>query len=477
MTTAKSDQKAYPVSSTGVADLAATMSAHRLTSNWGEPSSVSSYLNRCQVDTPADVVVKTWEHIRRLRSQSIDKVVDFGAGDARFAVGGTYRSYIGFEIDAERCVSSQLPENARLVNRCAFSELITDADVCIGNPPFVRNQDIPTDWRVKIHTELKGRTGVHLSGLANAWQYFFLHSLASLKDDGLAALIIPFEWISRPASRALRSYIHKKRWNVYVYRLRNAKFARVLTTASITLVDKANREGKWEFYDESTTGVTVRIASPTGDHAGVLEYCRATTMQRGIGRAKRGLSPGTQAVLTLTEAQRRRNKLSIDRDVVACVTSLRWLPDETIELDEAAFQVYYVAGGRRCWLVRSDVVQSTALRAYLSSVPSSIRQSKTCMNREDWWRFKMPEVPSMLLAQGFRGKFPKTVKNAVNARAVGGVCGIYDVIGSRIETILEESKKRDMRTQLVSYSTGFYKMEINQINALLKSISTSVVSE
>ena len=109
------------------------------------------------------------------------------------------------------------------------------------------------------------RTGVHVSGLANAWQYFFLNALASLKADGLAALIVPFEWVSRPSAKTLRAYIREQQWNVYVYRLRDPGFARVLTTASITVVDKAARDGKWEFHDEtegwprSTDGIAIGI--------------------------------------------------------------------------------------------------------------------------------------------------------------------------------------------------------------------------
>lgn len=77
-----------------------------------------------------------------------------------------------------RCQGAVLPNHARLINRCAFSDDIEDADVCIGNPPFVGNQDLPVGWRHRASEVLKRRTGLTVSGLANAWQYFFLLSLA-----------------------------------------------------------------------------------------------------------------------------------------------------------------------------------------------------------------------------------------------------------------------------------------------------------
>jgi hypothetical protein len=58
-----------------------------------------------------------------------------------------YREYTGYEIDAQRCSFLKTPRNAALINKCAFSKQIDDADVCVGNPPYVRNQDLPNGWR------------------------------------------------------------------------------------------------------------------------------------------------------------------------------------------------------------------------------------------------------------------------------------------------------------------------------------------
>ena len=449
--------------------------ASDLTGTWGDSVSVLSYLDRCQVDTPAEVVRATWTHVQKLRPGEIGKVVDLGAGDGRFAHHGSYRTYLGYEIDGARCAGARLPGNAKLENRCAFTDLRTDADVCIGNPPFVRNQDIPRDWRDHVHGVVRQRTGVSVPALANAWQYFFLNALATLKTDGLAALIVPFEWVSRPSAKALREYIHQEQWNVYVYRLRDASFARVLTTASITLVDKSARDGNWAFHDKALDGSDQPIASPTGSGAGVLNYLRAADLPPECPRAKRGLSPGTQKALTLTEEQREMHALSVERDIAPCITSLRHMPADVRELDEDTFHKHYVAGGRKCWLIRTDGASSSELSAYLASVPKSERQSKTCTKRAEWWRFKMPVAPSMLFAQGFRGKFPKVVRNTVGAHAVGGVCGIYSARETQIEELTGKLGGIDLRDRVVSYSSGFYKVEINQINALLAGLTAQRV--
>lgn len=432
----------------------------------GVSPSATLYLGRCQVDTPQPLVKKVWDVVNDVRD-SIGKVVDFGAGDARFARYGRYRAYVGYEIDPSRCSLKGLPGHAEIVNACAFSEDIHDADVCIGNPPYVRNQDLPEGWRQQAAATVERRTGVKISGLANAWQYFFLLSLASTHDQGLVALVIPFEWVSRPSSKALREYIESQGWGVNVYRMQDKTFDRVLTTSSITVIDKATRGAVWQYHREDDDGSFTRMRSPAGGRRKLLPYDRPAAMTIV---AKRGLSPGTQEFLTLTEGERARCGLKIGTDVVRCVTSLRPIADDTVALDEAAFKRDFVDAGRKCWLVRTDRAPSGRLQRYLDSVPEEGRQTSTCTGRDVWWQFSMPTAPALLMATGFRGR-PKVVTNTIGALAVGGVCGIYGASTRRAKQIADALRGEDYGGRVVSHSNGLRKLEINQINALLKSLT------
>ena len=437
-----------------------------LTENWGDWSTVSRYLGRCRVDTPLALVDAVWAHVAEVRP-SVGKVLDFGAGDGRFARTGQFQTYMGYEIDASVFQDVRLPDNATIVSRCAFSDFIDDADLCIGNPPYVRNQDLPIQWRKNVSEKLKARTTVNVSGLANAWQYFFLLGLASTKEDGLCALLIPYEWVSRPSAKALRDFIVLNNWNVKVYRLVDRTFNDVLTTSSITIVDKGDTDGRWEYFEETSHSQYTSKRSPSGASAGVLPYVRGTRLPETAPLAKRGLSPGTQRVLTLTEGERARNGLDEDRDVVPCVTSLRLLPNGIKTLDQDAFQEHYRQSGNKCWLIRTDDNPSTELQEYLNTVPWSAYQTATCLEREHWWKFDMPPIPGVLVAQAFKGPFPKAVRNTVRARAVGGVCGIYNISEEQSTCFLEGIAGVDLRERIVSHSNGFRKIEINQLNGLL----------
>lgn len=238
-----------------------------------------------------------------------------------------------------------MPPHARLTHACAFASRLSNADLCIGNPPFVRNQDLPEGWSEKVAAELRERSGVALSGLANAWQYFFLLSLLSTADDGICALVIPFEWVSRPSAAKIRDFIARHGWSVDVYRLPDEVFDSVLTTASVTVVDKRDHSGRWRFFDKRGDGEIVELLSTTGSAVGHVEYM-SRTARRGRPRAMRGLSPGTQKVFTLTEAERARLGLAVGRDVVPCVTSLRLLGADACELDRPTFEAAFRFAGQ-----------------------------------------------------------------------------------------------------------------------------------
>jgi hypothetical protein len=440
-----------------------------LTKNWGSARAVSLYLDRCRVDTPFNVISRLWFQVNKLRPR-IKKVVDFGAGDGRFAATGEFERYVGFEIDLDRCLAARLPERAKMMNQCAFSDEIKDADLCLGNPPYVRNQDLPSGWRRRVAGTLFKRTGVAISGLANAWQYFFLLGLASTKPDGLVALIVPFEWVSRPSSLRLREYIKHQRWDVDVYRLRDDTFSRVLTTSSITIVDKRGSKGQWRYFAETRPGVYSRLASPTGGSEGVIDYAPRELSENGTGRVKRGLSPGTQSVLTLTEGERVRLGLKIRSDVVPCVTSLRQLKTDCTVLTDDVFEKHFRLAGLKCWLIRTNRPPTRRLKAYLDSVPKEKYQTSTCLSREKWWEFSMPEIPCILIASGFRCTRPKAVLNNVGAVAVGSVYGLYGLAARRSKQVLEAFKSVDLSGSIVMHSNGLRKVEVNQMNTLFKSL-------
>jgi predicted RNA methylase len=76
-------------------------------------------LSQSQVATPASAVALSWALSQKRRTH-IGRVLDLGAGDCRFARGGTFDEYLGIEIDPSKTTNVSLPQNARVINECAF---------------------------------------------------------------------------------------------------------------------------------------------------------------------------------------------------------------------------------------------------------------------------------------------------------------------------------------------------------------------
>ncbi len=271
---------------------------------------------------------------------------------------------------------------------------------------------------------------------------------------------------------SLREYIRARQWNVDVYRLSDEAFDSVLTTASVTIVDKRARDSRWRYYETDRDGKDREMPTTSGNAEGHLAHTR---WKRGAGPvAVRGLSPGTQEVMVLTEGQRARLGLKPGRDVVRCVTTLRTLPASVTDLDLAAFNQHYRAADRRCWLIRpTGAVAGGALRAYLDSVDPRSYATRTCLNRNAWWDFSMPATPSALIATCFKGPSPKAVLNAVGAIAVGGVAGVHHASHEESAGFLRHLASLDLRDRIVSHAKGLKKIEIGQLNTLLSAYTAA----
>lgn len=426
-----------------------------------------SHLKRCQVETPPDVVELVWTLVRQMRvGEVFESVLDLGAGDGRFSwAQGAYGRYIGIERDPQKAVNAKLPSGAEIIVADAFSVSRAEHDLCIGNPPYIRHHGLDPVWRDRAIRSLLRNGGPSMKKTANAFVLFLAQALLKTRSDGLVAQVVPYEWVTRPSASELRDFISEKGWDVYVYRFDVDIFPTVLTTASITLIDKRGTQGRWTFGQIGRNGDIKRVAHPSGTRSRVLPYENADASLRAI----RGLSPGGQDIFVLTEEQRLFYGLKKRRDVRPCIVSLRPLDPEADVLDDALFESEFVYAGRPCWLIRSDREKvSDELAAYLIAVGDRWERYSTCKTRKVWSRYRPHPVPAVLVASGFTGKAPKVLVNSVAAIAVGSVYGIvceHAVPSPRkIATAL---RGFNFQRRLVHHANELKKLEVRQVNAVL----------
>lgn len=418
-------------------------------------------LSQSQVTTPEPVVKLFWDLTKQYR-RDLNSVLDMGAGDCRFAIGGRFESYTGVEIDRKRVATARVPSKGKILHGCVFRHKEDGYDACIGNPPYARHHDIETSWKDRTVVRLERDLNVALNKHCNLYIYFFCLALLKTREDGLVALVIPYEWVSRPSAKALRDHIRERGWSVSVYRFQKPIFEGVMTTASVSIVDKSGKDGVWNYYDITPTNAVVPRVGITDSTQGVLEYAR-----RGRIWGLRGLSPGSQKVFTLTEGERVRAGLS-RRDVAPCVTSLKNVPRGLESLSVAMFEKYLVKSGERCWLIRSDRERrSEALDAYLNAIPVEKRSTFTCKNQTPWFKYRPHPVPQILISSGFTKFGPKILINTVVARAVGSVSGIHAKHRLPLRRLQRYLAGINFEKQVVPHAAKLKKIEVKQLNAVL----------
>ncbi len=420
-------------------------------------------LARCQVKTPQDIVRVFWKITHAYRAW-FSRVLDLGAGDGRFAIGGHFGSYEGVEIDRSQRSLMKLPQRAKIVYSCAFEHKGTGYTACIGNPPYVRHHDLDEQWRDAVAGRLRDETGIEINRKCNLYVYFLFLALLKSERDGIVSSLVPYEWVSRPSAKPLRDYIKQNGWRVEIYRFSQPIFDGVLTTASISVIDKRNRDAQWRYLSLSPGGEAIPLGQVTGSHRRILSY-----EGRGKVWAMRGMSPGTQKVFTLTEAERIHSGLT-HNDVLPCVTSLRHIPEDLKYLTKATFQKRFVEGGERCWLIRSyadDI--SPRLQSYLDAVPERLRDTWTCNSRDLWYRYILSDAPGLLVSTGFREFGPKVLINSISAHAVGAVCGVYAEEGTSWPSLRAYLSRINFEDRIVSHAKGLKKIEIRQLNGVLNS--------
>lgn len=418
-------------------------------------------LSRSQVSTPQDIIDVFWRITHKYRPR-FDHVLDLGAGDGRFSLVGHYDKYIGIEIDPSRKPLEQLPVNATIKYGCAFKYSGDGYNACIGNPPYVRHHELEQSWRDRTASRIEKATGITPNRKCNLYIYFMFLALLKSVDDGLVSTLVPYEWVSRPSAKPLRQYIEQNRWHVDTYKFTESIFDKVMTTASISVIDKSRNDGGWSFFRLKRDGSCDISKYPTGSRHQVLEY-----QNRGTMWAKRGMSPGTQKIFTLTEGERVHAGLTLD-DVFPCVTTLRKLPKNISRLTKPVFQKYFINESIKCWLIKShDDLLSKRLLAYLEDVPKEYRMTSTCINREIWYQYPLFDSPQLLVSTGFTKFGPKVLINSIKARAIGSVCGVYAEHKESMAHLRDYLVGTNFEARVVPHAEQLKKIEICQLNTIL----------
>jgi hypothetical protein len=304
-----------------------------------------------------------------------------------------------------------------------------------------------------------------MSRYANLYLYFLVFAVEKTKDDGLAVLVVPADWTARPSGVEVMNWLRRLGCKIDIYRIKdtNRFFSDVLTTETILVIDKTAGTFSVNWW---SLDADLKARRSTGRSLDKLLPSEA----RGASYAFRGLSPGGQDVFVLTEGERLAKGIP-RKAVVPAITSLRQLPQQGVQLTDASFTKNYVRAGRRCWLLNTAGVVDPAVLQHLSKAPKAVRQNYTCSVRKPWYKYGMPRAPDIVYASGFNGEEPKFFLNSAGVRVVGGVHGIVLAPGSIGRQVVSKLRSTRFRGKVVVHAKGLEKIEVRQMNAVLRAIA------
>jgi len=143
-----------------------------------------------QVFTPAAVV----DHMLALRRRR-GRTLDPAAGDGAFCT--RINGCEAIEIDPKVA-----PAGARVMDFFALP-VAEKFDTIIGNPPYVRQQDIPAETLALLDSPM-------FDGRSNLYLYFIEKAVRHLRRGGELIFIVPREFIKLTAARKLNAFLYEE---------------------------------------------------------------------------------------------------------------------------------------------------------------------------------------------------------------------------------------------------------------------------
>jgi hypothetical protein len=110
----------------------------------------------------------------------------------------------------------------------------------LANPPYVRHHHIERDQKVRLQARVLREVGLQVNGLAGLYVYFLLLTSAWMEDGGLAAWLIPSEFMDVNYGEVLRRYLTEKVSLIRIHRFdpNDVQFDDALVSSAVVIFKK-----------------------------------------------------------------------------------------------------------------------------------------------------------------------------------------------------------------------------------------------
>ncbi len=150
-------------------------------------------------------------------------------------------SAIGIDIDSTRVKETRKRWSHRGLVVQAGDYLHMDKlplrTLLVANPPYLRYQQIPTAYRLKLQERASVQVGMQISGQSSLYVYFLLLSHGWMKREAVAAWLIPSEFMETNYGAVIRKYLTEKveLLRVHVFNPDKIQFENALVTSTVVV--------------------------------------------------------------------------------------------------------------------------------------------------------------------------------------------------------------------------------------------------
>ncbi len=315
----------------------------------------------------------------------------------------------GFEIDPHYGTPARLLwKNAPLdIQLGDFTQAVPEehgANFLICNPPYVRHHHIDSQEKATLQRRTEEACGVKINGLSGLYCYFMGLSHPFMAEEGIAAWLIPSEFMSVNYGRMLKHYLLEKVTLLQIHRYdpEDVQFEDALVSSAVVwLKNTPSPKAHTVTFSYGGTLAAPSIsrdvpASELANETKWTRYPQAEKASEKVGISlgdlfdiKRGLATGDNSFFIMDREQIEERGLPIE-----CFTPVlpgpRHLPEDEIKADAEGLPLI----DKQLFLLDTRLpadeiaVRYPALKAYLETGKKSekpVAERYLCRSRKLWY--------------------------------------------------------------------------------------------
>ncbi len=352
--------------------------------------------------------------------------------------GRPLESAIGVELDRGRSL-----ETKRKWSRHGLQVVSGDFLACndlpkrtliIANPPYTRYQEVVPAYRTAAQKIIRDETGIDVGGQAGHFVYFLLKAHNWLKTGGVAAWLLPGDFLDSRYGKAIKQYLTQQvaLRRVHFFDDKDFQFENALVTSCLIIFEKSESKTSdpvqisWKgSIEKPTDSISISsrdlVASSNWRTLNLkIEPNRTGIVIGDLFRVRRGIATGANQYFILTEEEVSKYEIprTAIKPILPKVNSIR---SDVIESDQDGLPV----GIERLFVIdtaylESDIaVRFPGFNAYLSKIRGEVMGSTLVKSRKIWYQQEQRDASPFLVSymgrQGIRAFRNRSAAIATNS--------------------------------------------------------------